>query len=263
MNNTTYLGLSMQKALRFVTILSLSLSPIISTCSDYGVLTEYNNNRVTKVEDFAVFSQHELGKISLYHNDSDKSFIVEKENKLQEVKKIFIDKTLLKMTTEQLKAFQQVGRIHVKEMNDGELKLIMKTLGDGGGPICASAAYWAVKTGLWTAFGVAMAAPIAIVAAPAVTALGGGAATAIAVESAIGTVISGGASATIGGALSTVATASATTFATTGFTAWASATVLAMKETVMAAIMSGVCLPAAIEAASLATYAAVLPLPTF
>jgi hypothetical protein len=143
--------------------------------------------KILKIKDSSVFSGSNIGKIDLYYTDQ--GFYVIKDNVEHLVDKHSIDTLLSSLKHKQIKKFQKIGYIQVKQSKDNQFSLHAKTRGLGGGPIFGSIVYWTVKS---LCYGTAVAATGAVVvgtggAAIAAGGVIGGAATVVGIGAAAST----------------------------------------------------------------------------
>lgn len=137
------------------------------------------NNKILKLKEASVFSPSNLGKINIYHDN--KGYHVVKGEEIFDIENHSLDPLLSTMKHKQLKKFQKVGYIDVKEISKNEFKLSSKVRGPGGGAGGATAGFWIGRFATQTVgYGI-----VAIAALPAM--VGGPVAYSVAVAGLAGT----------------------------------------------------------------------------
>jgi hypothetical protein len=125
-------------------------------------------NEMTQVD--SVVAPKALGEIALYHSNKN-GFIIKRNNEEHPINNAWLDPDLRTFKKDQLESFQKVGYFQVKQLDNGEFKLLAHVRGNGGGVGGATAGFWVGRTAVYlVAYGTIYA--IAAASGPAAPAVG-------------------------------------------------------------------------------------------
>jgi hypothetical protein len=142
-------GISVKKILRLLLASSSIFSMQLALKEKKEIVLHHvlNNHEKIHIKPSSVFVPEKLGSIDLYHGKN--GFYIRQNDEKHLIQKCFTDPMIRNMTPKQLKAFQEVGRFEINQMNDGELSLKAKGRVVGGGPVFGTFMYGLTKTVCW------------------------------------------------------------------------------------------------------------------